>query len=297
MSVALDASRRSAWTTIAWFSLLVAVCYAPVITAMVHHWSMFAEFGHAFFVPPMAAFIAWQRKEELLAVEARPTWWGLPMVVLGAGALIAATMGVELFVARFALLLTITGVVWTLGGPSILRRAAFPLFVLLFMIPIPDVAYNRITFPLQLLASRFAGQALTILGVPVLREGNILELPNQRLSVVEACSGIRSLLSLTFLGVIYGYFFEKKTWIRVVLLGATVPIAIVANASRVMLTGIVSQIKPELAEGTFHESTGWVVFMVALMILIGSHQVLRSIDRRLFPEPQPQKEAAAVPPA
>ena len=118
-----------------------------------------------------------------------------------------------------------------------LRKLAFPLFLLFFMVPIPAVIYNRITFPLQILASRLADDALTVLSIPVLREGNILELPNQRLSVVEACSGIRSLLSLTFLSLVYGYFFERRVWLRVVLFLATVPIAIVANGSRVTLTG------------------------------------------------------------
>ncbi len=130
------------------------------------------------------------------------------------------------------------------------------------------------TFPLQILASTFAGDALGWLGVPVLREGNILELPQQRLSVVEACSGIRSLLTLAFLAVVYGQFFEKKTWVRVALFLATVPIAIVANASRVTLTGIISEWRPELAEGFFHTAQGWVIFMVSLFLLIAFHQAL-----------------------
>jgi exosortase len=136
------------------------------------------------------------------------------------------------------------------------------------------VIYNRITFPLQILASQLADGALTVLSVPVLREGNILELPNQRLSVVEACSGIRSLLSLTFLALVYGYFFERRWWLRVTLFLATVPIAIVANGSRVTLTGVLTQVKPELAEGFFHTASGWVIFMVALVILIAFHRLV-----------------------
>ena len=142
------------------------------------------------------------------------------------------------------------------------------------MIPIPTVVYNSITFPLQLLASRVSTQALDLMQIPVLREGNVLELAEQKLSVVEACSGIRSLLSLTFLALVYGYFFERKVWIRVTLFLATIPIAIVANASRVTLTGVLTEYKPELAEGFFHTVSGWVIFMVALAILIGLHQIL-----------------------
>jgi exosortase len=111
-----------------------------------------------------------------------------------------------------------------------------------------------------------------------LREGNVLILPNQELSVVEACSGIRSLLSLTFLSLVYGYFFERRKWLRVVLFVSTIPIAIIANASRVTLTGVLTQIKPELAEGVFHTASGWVIFMVAMVILLAFHQVvLRSL--------------------
>jgi exosortase len=155
-----------------------------------------------------------------------------------------------------------------------LRALAFPLFLLFFMIPIPTVVYNSLTFPLQILASRVSTQALDMMQIPVLREGNVLELAQQRLSVVEACSGIRSLLSLTFLSLVYGYFFESQFWMRVVLFLSTIPIAIVANASRVTLTGVLTEYKPELAEGFFHTASGWVIFMVALGIMIVLHQVL-----------------------
>ena len=185
----------------------------------------------------------------------------------------------ELFLSRSALILTVTGAVWLLGGTALLKKLAFPLFLLCFMVPLPALIFNSITFPLQILASQLADAALTILDIPVLREGNILELPNQELSVVEACSGIRSLLSLTFLSLVYGYFFEKKMWIRVVLFIATVPIAIIANGSRVTITGILSQINPELAEGFFHESTGWVIFMMALGILLLFHRAVLWGDR------------------
>jgi exosortase len=136
------------------------------------------------------------------------------------------------------------------------------------------VIYNQITFPLQLLASRVAEDAISILQIPIIREGNVLELASQKLNVVEACSGIRSLLTLTFLSLVYGYFCEKRTWIRVALFLSTIPIAIVANSGRVTLTGVIAQFKPELAEGLFHEVQGWVIFMVAFAILAVLHQVL-----------------------
>jgi exosortase len=181
---------------------------------------------------------------------------------------------VELFTARTALVVTLIGVVWTVGGPPVLRKLAFPLFLLFFMVPIPTVVYNSLTFPLQILATRIAAAGLLTIGIPVMREGNILDLPTQQLSVVEACSGIRSLLSLTFLSLVYGYFFEKRIWLRVVLFLATIPVALTANAGRVMVTGILSQIRSDLAEGFFHESTGMVIFLSAGVILFLFHRAI-----------------------
>ena len=151
------------------------------------------------------------------------------------------------------------------------------------MVPIPTIVYGKITFPLQLLASQLSHQALLLLDIPALREGNVLVLPEQTLSVVEACSGIRSLLSLSFLALVYGYMFETRGWMRVVLFVATVPIAIIANAGRVTLTGVLSEYHPELAEGFFHAASGWVIFMIALAILAAFHKVAAGAVRLRAP--------------
>jgi exosortase len=277
MTAAPEIVRRAQlpWGKIAWFGLLVMACYAPVLRAMVTQWGSDSDMGHGFFVPVIAGYIVWQKRNQLVAIKPQPNWWGLAVVMIGAVQLIVGTLGVELFLSRTSFVIVLIGAVWLLGGNLILKKLAFPLFLLFFMVPIDAVIYNQITFPLQLLASRLADGALTLMAVPVLREGNILELPNQRLSVVEACSGIRSLLSLTFLSLVYGYFFERKTWIRVVLFFSTVPIAIVANSSRVTITGVLTQVKPDAAEGFFHEAEGWVIFMVALGILILFHQLVK----------------------
>ena len=276
MTPALETPRKSQWPwmPIAWFGALLIACYFPILRALALQWNNDADMSHGFFVPIVAAFIVWQRREEILAIQPKPNWWGLALVVWGGLQLWFGALAAELFITRTAFVVTLIGVVWLLGGNLILRKLAFPLFLCFFMVPIPAVIYNSITFPLQLLASRLAEHALSFLSVPVLREGNVLILPNQELSVVEACSGIRSLLSLTFLSLVYGYFFEKRAWVRVVLFLSTVPIAIVANGSRVTLTGVMTQIKPELAEGVFHTASGWVIFMVALIILIFLHQAI-----------------------
>ena len=266
--------KRLPWVAWAWFGALLLLSYAPVLWRLVRQWDSDPDMGHGFFVPLVVGYIVWQKRAELLALEPAPNWWGLAVVIYGGLQLWIATLGAELFLARTAFVISVIGVVLLLGGTAWVRALAFPLFLLFFMIPIPAVVYNSITFPLQLLASRVSTQALDLMQIPVLREGNVLELAEQKLSVVEACSGIRSLLSLTFLSLVYGYFFESKAWMRVVLFVSTIPIAIVANASRVTLTGVLTEYKPELAEGFFHTASGWVIFMVALAIMVVLHQIL-----------------------
>ena len=199
------------WSSLLWFGALLGLCYWPVLVRLIAQWNNDEDMGHGFFVPVLAAYIAWQERDAFLAVPAKPNWWGLALVVYAAIQLCVATLGAELFLQRTAIVLSIIGAVWFLGGTRRLRVVGFPLFLLFFMIPIPAILYNQITFPLQLLASRAAEWSLMLLGIPVLREGNILELAGQKLSVVEACSGIRSLLTLSFLSLVYGYFFERST--------------------------------------------------------------------------------------
>jgi exosortase len=265
------------WTSIAWFGILLIACYAPILSGLVRQWATDEDVGHGFFVPVVAGFIAWKRREQLLAVKPVPNYWGLVVAAFGAIQMLLGTLGAQLFIARTAFWVSLAGAVLFLGGTRTLKILAFPLFLLLFMFPIPAIVYARITLPLQLFASSVAETVLNFVGIPVLRDGNVLELASQRLSVVEACSGIRSLLSLGFLSLVYAYFFEKKVWMRWALLPATIPIAIAANASRVTLTGILSEIRPDLARGAFHLFEGWVLFIVALTLLIAFHQIVNRI--------------------
>ena len=217
------------WTAMLWFGILLIACYAPVLYGLVHQWATDEDMGHGFFVPAVAGFIAWRRRAELAAIKPIPNYWGLALVIFGAIQMMLGTLGAQLFVARTAFLISLVGAVLFLGGTRTLKILAFPLFLMIFMFPIPAIIYARITLPLQLFASSVAETVLNFIGTPVLRDGNVLELANgQRLSVVEACSGIRSLLSLSFLSLIYAYFFDHKVWMRWVLLVATVPIAIAA---------------------------------------------------------------------
>lgn len=254
-----------------WFGLLLGLIYWRVARQMAGDWMIDDDMGHGFFVPVVALYIVWLKRHELVACV--PNWWGLLLIVWAAMQLYVATLGVELYLARTSLILAIAGGILLIAGTENFKRLILPLVLLFFMVPLPSIIYNQITFPLQLFASWVAEVSLSLLGIPVLRDGNILELPSQRLSVVEACSGIRSLLSLTFLSLVYGYLFDRRPWMKWALLVATVPIAIVVNAMRVTITGILSEVNPALAEGFLHTAEGWIVFLMALVLLALAHKI------------------------
>jgi exosortase len=268
------------WLPIAWCAVLLILAYLPVLRHLVDQWTWDEDVSHGFFVPVVAGYIAWQRRDRLRQIERQPAWWGL--TVMGWGVLqgYVGTLGAELFLQRTSFLITLVGLLLVVSGKQIVRELAFPLLLLPFMIPIPEVLYNQITFPLQLFASQVAEATLSVMGIPVLRDGNILELASQKLSVAEACSGIRSLLSLSFLSLVYAYFFDGRVWVRWALLVLTIPIAIIANSGRVTMTGVLSEINPQLAQGFFHSAEGWIIFMLALVMLVGVHLLVTRIGGR-----------------
>jgi exosortase len=270
---------RISWPTVLWFGVLLIACYAPVLARLAEQWRTDEDMGHGFFVPLVVAYMLWKQREQLCESVSSPSGWGLALVIYASLQLTVATLGAELFLARTAFVLAVIGSFLYLGGTRLVRAAAFPLFLLFFMVPLPAILYNQITLPLQLLASRMAESVLMTIGIPVFREGNVLELAGQKLQIVEACSGIRSLLTLSFLSLVYGYFFERKLWIRAALFVATVPVALLANAGRVTLTGILGEVRPELARGVFHGLSGWAIFMIALALLVGVHQTMRGFLR------------------
>ena len=249
-------------------------CYAPLLWGLVRQWATAEDMSHGFFVPIIAGLIVWRRRAEIAAVPSLPNYWGLAVTAWGAAQMILGSLAAQLFAARTAFLVSVTGGLLLLGGKRLVKILAFPLLLLAFMFPLPAILYARITLPLQLFASSIAETILNALGVPVLRDGNILELASQKLSVVEACSGIRSLLSLAFLALVYAYFFDRRIWMRWVLLGATIPIAIAANAARITLMGLIGEYRADLARGFMHLAEGWVLFVVALGLVVLLHRCL-----------------------
>jgi exosortase len=255
------------------------VCYGPLLAGLARQWGTDPDMSHGFFVLPVVALVVWHRRAELRTIRPASNWWGLAIAALGAVQMLLGTLAAQIFVERTAFLVSLTGAVLFLGGRRALKILAFPLLLLVFLFPIPALVYARATLPLQIFASAAAEMALNWMGIPVLRDGNILELPHQRLSVEEACSGIRSLLSLGFLSLIYAYFFDRRVAMRWALLAATLPIAIAANAARVSLMGILSEYRADFAYGAFHLVEGWVLFAVALSLLVTVHQLCLIVRR------------------
>jgi exosortase len=263
---------------VAILGVLLVALYARTLAHLVGQWWQDPNFSHGFFVPLFSAFVLWQERQSLKHLTPKPSWWGLPLLAGALSVLIVGQMGAELFLARFSLLLALASVIVLFLGWNFLQATAFPLAFLLLMIPIPNIVFNQITFPLQLLASKVAAEVLPLLGVPILREGNVINLPAMALEVAEACSGIRSLMSLVTLAIIYGYLTEKRILMRIALAVASVPIAVAANSVRIIGTGLLVQYwDPDKAEGFFHASWGWIIFVISLALLISFHGLLRTL--------------------
>ena len=251
-------------------SATAAWLYAGTLSSLVRQWASDDDYSHGFFVVPLAAYFLWERRAAFARTPCRPSAAGLALVVLSLGVFSAGRLGAELFLARVSLVGLIAGIVWFLAGREYLKVAAFPLAFLLLMIPLPAIVFNQITLPLQTLAARLGEITIAAAGVPVLRDGNVLQVPGRTLEVAEACSGIRSLISLFTIAVVLGYFASRGgRAARLTLVLAAVPIAVVANAARVAGTGLACYwLTPAAAEGFFHTFSGWLMFGVALAGLL-----------------------------
>ncbi|HET7263278.1 MAG TPA: exosortase A [bacterium] len=250
----------------------VAFLYGHVFADLATQWWTDENYSHGFLVPLISGYLLWERRRQLMRCRIETSAWGYPVLLLGLALLIVGQASAFGYPVRLSFLVTVAGLTMLLAGRDALRIAAFPLIFLLFMIPLPAPVLNKVAFPLQLLAARVAGTTLDLANIPVLREGNIIDLANSRLEVTEACSGIRSLVALLALAVVFAYF-SQKTWrSQAALVASAIPIAVVANAARVTLTGVLAQIfGSEAAMGFYHLFSGWLIFVVAfgLMVMVG----------------------------
>jgi exosortase len=254
-------------------ALALLVCYASTLRGMFNQWWTDEDMSHGFAVPLVVAWIVWRERARWLALPVSPSWWGFFLLAGAAAVQAVSSLGLGLFASSVAFLVSIVGAILCLGGFGFLRVWAFPLALSAFMLPKLAIVYNQTTLPLQLLASRLATAALSGAGYRVIRDGVILDVGGHRVSVVEACSGVRYLLSLAFIAVVFAYLADIKAWMRWALLVAAVPIAIVANAIRVAVAAAV----PALDSGTPHEAAGWAVFVLCLLLIFFTHWLFNSI--------------------
>jgi len=273
--IRLLGGQRVPWYAVAVFGL-VGWLYAPILYHLVRQWWQDPNFSHGFFVPLFSAWVLWRTRGRLKQIQPEPSAWGLPVIVASLLLLVLGIFGAELFLSRVSLILLLSGLVVFFFGWAMLRAVIFPLLFLILMVPIPAIIFSQITFPLQILASKLASGTLPFCGVPVLREGNVINLPSMPLEVAEACSGIRSLMSLSTWAIMYAYLMEKRTGVRILLALASLPIAVAANGLRIVGTGLIVQYgDPQLAEGFFHAFSGLLIFLVSLLMLFALHQALR----------------------
>ncbi|MGE0407168.1 MAG: exosortase [Candidatus Korobacteraceae bacterium] len=264
------------WWQPALVFLFLGLCYYDVVAALVRDWWYDDDASHGFVVPLFSLYLLWQRRADLETVPAQPSWSGLVAVASGLSMLIVGNLGAELFLSRFSLVIVLGGLVVQFFGWPMFRKILFPWAFLFLMIPPPSIIFNQVTFSLQLVASQLAKDSLNAIGVPVLLEGNILRLPVMPLEVAEACSGIRSLISLGVVAIIYGFLLEQSSWMRLAIAAASVPLAVAANAARIVGTGVLVEYwDPDKALGFFHGFSGWVVFMIAMGLLMAVHAALR----------------------
>ncbi|HEY7497940.1 MAG TPA: exosortase A [Vicinamibacterales bacterium] len=268
--------------------------YNGVLSSLVRQWASDDNYSHGFLIVPLALYFAWERRDALRRAEARPSALGLAIVTASLLLFAAGVFAAELFLTRISVVGVAAGAILFVWGRAHVRQLALPLALLPLMIPLPAIAFNQIAFPLQLVASRVGEAAIAAAGIPVLREGNVLEVPNLTMAVAEACSGIRSLISLITLAIVFAQFTERRRLRKAAIVLAAVPIAIAANAARVAGTGLAAHwLGPRAAEGFFHGFSGWLVFAVAFAGLIGVQQILKRFprsairaDRRLHAEEQ-----------
>jgi exosortase len=258
---------------------LLAGLYGGILRDLAWQWWNDPNYAHGFLVPLFSGLLVWQRRKQLAALPANGSWIGLPVLLAGVGALLLGEVGAELFLMRSSLIVILAGLVLFHLGRESFQVLAFPLLFLFFMVPLPATLFYAVAFPLQSLAARNAAWMLDALGVPVLLDGNVIHLAKQSLGVAEACSGIRSLISLFSVAVAWAALTLPGIFAMAAFLAAVVPITILANGGRVVITGLIGQwFGVEYAEGFFHTLSSWLVFVFAFVCLVGIHSLIRLVQ-------------------
>lgn len=259
---------------------LLLVAFWPILASMYGSWfDEYLYMEHGILVLPAAAYMAWTNRERLRKIPREPSRWGLVLLAWGALQALLGTAAQWVWVTRMSFLISLTGCIALLFGLRMVKALAYPLCVLILMVAPPTFIYERLTLSLQLLASRVGESCLNLLGFSVLREGNVLELVGVKLSVEEACSGIRSLLAILFMCALYNYFFVEGRPMRLLIFAMAIPIAILANAGRIIATAVASQYDRALISGTAHETFGYVSVAFAALGCMALHIVMLGIQK------------------
>lgn len=276
----LAPTKRSiwAWWQYALVGAIIVAMYFPMFTGLAGDWYNDDNYSHGFLIIPLSLWIIWRKREQLKAIPIEPSNWGLAVIVGSLTLFILGTAGMEFFTTRVSFVTLLFGITLYVAGVRFVREIWFAFFLLLFMIPLPYIVYYSATFPLQLLGSKVASGVLSLVGVPHLRQGNIIHLPdNYSLEVAEACSGLRSLVTLLALGALLAYLTQNYRWKAVTLFVATVPIAVAANIFRICATALGAYgISKAVAEDFIHEFSGTIVFMFSLICLLILSSLLRA---------------------
>ncbi|MCA1786680.1 MAG: exosortase/archaeosortase family protein [Desulfobacteraceae bacterium] len=244
------------------------VLFFHTMAGLVSDWSSDPNFSHGFLIPVISLYMVWYKKDQLREIPIQPSRIGLGVIILGLLVHLAANVGAELFMMRFSMVITLSGIIIYTLGMGMFRAVLIPVAYLIMMIPIPAILWNQVAFPLQLLAAKLSAQVIGFIGIPVFREGNILHLANTSLEVVDACSGLRSLTSLLALTGICAFpapFSCMKKWI---LFFSAIPIAVAVNVIRLSVTAAMAAwISPETAHGFLHDMSGLIIFGAALVLV------------------------------
>jgi len=257
-------------------SAVVGALYWPVIVPMVKQWASDDNYSHGFLVPLISLYLGYMRKNELQDATIRPCNYGILLVAFGLLMLILGWVATEYLTMRSSLVVVIAGLILYLLGWEIFKILLAPLCYLFLMVPIPAVLYDAAAFPLKLFVTKVSVLSMKALGIVVWQEGNILMFPNITLEVADACSGLRSIMSLLALGAAYAFVLHTKTRDRVILIVSTLPIAVLTNTLRVVATGVLAQFfGSAAAEGFFHEFAGLFVFAAAVILFVALGSALK----------------------
>lgn len=256
--------------------------YFPILSNMVHHWSVIEDYQHGFIIVPLALWFAYERRWDLEDATIKGSWLGLIPMFIGLASLTIGRLGTELMTMRAAFVFALIGLVLLLLGREVFKVLRFPLFFLFLMVPLPQSLVNSIAFPLQLVAAKAAVWSLQEISIPALVEGNIIHLAHTELFVADACSGLRSLMALITLGVVFAHFFKPGVvWIQCLLVATTIPIAIFVNSFRVALTGYLAHsFGHEFATGAIHDFQGVFTFGLAFLMLLGEGSLIDLVIAR-----------------